>query len=241
MIKGLEQIGTVLSEIVSQKAQQQNDGSNYEQKQKPLGKQRLRFINQSVCDYDKIVANLIDYFKINLPLKEFEPLKEKIDKIIDEECKICELIMYLIRQTESDIDENAKMFEQVLVFLAEIPQTVRENLMEMNNNDNDHENKLDDDIRFKIQFAINQLSLMVYDSIQMLQSIMDKLIEICNLYHIPYYYETNDYYIKFRRSILITYENLCTIIEDFQTLSYSLWMVRHYESVMMCSLNDDDE
>ncbi|KAH9415554.1 uncharacterized protein LOC113798499 [Dermatophagoides pteronyssinus] len=242
IIKGLEQIGVVLNEIVAQKNPPNvndniNDIENDDKKhQKPLlEKQRLRFINQSVCDYSKIVANLIDYFELNLPKEESKLLKEKIDTINDEECKICELITQLIKQTESDLDENADMLEQILVFLAGIPKNIREHIKEINP---DHF-ELDDDIRFKIQFAINQVSLMVYDSMQMLQSIQDKLIEICSLYHIPYYYETNDYYIKLRRSISITYKNLYTIINDFQTLSYALWMVRHYESVMMSSSNEN--
>ncbi|OTF81469.1 hypothetical protein BLA29_010981 [Euroglyphus maynei] len=140
IIDGLEQIGAILDEIVrkpNNNSDNDNDNGDKQQREKLIDK-RLRFINQSVCDYNKIVANLIDYFEMNLPLEEFNQLQKRIDMIVDDECKICELITQLLKQTESDIDENGDMFEQILVFLAEIPKNIREHLMEMNHGEQYH-------------------------------------------------------------------------------------------------------
>lgn len=67
---------------------------------------------------------------------------------------------------------------------------------------------------------------MEYDGSSFKEMAIDKCALL--IYHVPYFYDTSEGSIRLRSSVLTTYKNICTVIDDFSILNETLWYVRHY-------------
>ena len=181
---------------------------------KPDAKQptRLKFVNQSIQPYSETIKNLMDYLETNLSSEQFDDLCKRINDL-NEESQLCEMILELVRHSEEHMDRHMELFDEILQVVHKIQN------MDRNNSEQFAES------------AIDKCCLLIYDSFQILRCIRKKIIEISKLYHVPYFYDTEEVTIRFRSSLLTTYKNLNTVMDDFSILNEALWYVRHYEYI----------
>ncbi|KAJ6224049.1 hypothetical protein RDWZM_002594 [Blomia tropicalis] len=169
---------------------------------------KLRFVNQSIIPYEDIELSLIEYLKSNLTVEQFQSVELRLADLVDE-CRICELLYELIEHSETTMDRHVALFDEMLELIFKIRD------MEY------------DGSSFK-EMAIDKCALLIYDSFAVLRSMRKKLMEISRTYHVPYFYDTSEGSIRLRSSVLTTYKNICTVIDDFSILNETLWYVRHY-------------
>lgn len=197
-VEGLSVFSDILVELVNRNAS------------KPP--KRLKFINQSLMDYDEIERSMLQFFDLNMTPDEYKQVVKNTSELVGES-RVCELILALINHSEEHMDRHVEMFEEVLSVIHKVQE------MDPETSTNFAES------------AIDKCSLLIYDSYQILRVIRKKFAEIARVYHIPYFYDTDEASIRFRSSLLTTYKNLNTVMDDFAVLNEALWYIRHYEYI----------
>lgn len=173
---------------------------------------KLKFVNRSLCPYKQIEQDLSHYLKVNINPEKYQVVMERIKNYTQESC-ICELILELIRFIEANLDIYTSLFEEMIMVVEQVRQ------MDSSDYEFKHE-------------VVNKCSLMMYDSIAVLRSMRKQVVQLARVYHVPIYYDLeNDKSVHFRSSLLRTYKNLLTIMNDFFILNEAFWIIRHHRSV----------
>lgn len=183
---------------------------NISDKCNPRPHKRLKFVNRNVLELSQLEQKLYEYFQVNVNPKQLQDLLKCLNGV-NGESRICEYLVALIQHSEERIDRHVDLFKEVLNVLKKAKEL-----------------KCGDQI---LEEVAEKCSLMLYDSFHFLCDVKRMLAEVAQVYQVPYYYETEAGNIRLRSSMLSTYKNLNTIIDDLQTLNEALWFVRHYESL----------
>lgn len=86
--------------------------------------------------------------------------------------------------------------------------------------------------------AIDKCSLLIYDSFVVLRSMHKKILEISKTYHVPCFYDTEEFSINLRVSLKTTFKNVCVIMDDYSIFSEALWFVRNYNFSPLGNLSE---
>lgn len=204
-LESIQQFGSILEEVIGTNAVTRPPG------------RRLRFTNQSLQAYEKTERDLVKFFEDNLSADEFRALNTDAQEQLDEESRLCDLIIHLIGYCENLMDQQVDLFQEVLNTVHQVQE------MDFSVSDNG---------KFA-ESAVNKTSLLIYDTFQIMRSARKRVIEVARVYHVPYCYETRQFNYRLRSSLLTTYKNLNTVMDDFGTLNDALWYVRHFDSMQM--------
>lgn len=176
----------------------------------PREHKRLKFVNRNMMELELVEQKLNDYFQINLTPEQLNEFMRSIKDVVGES-RICEYLVQLIKHGEERVERHVELFQEICNVIRKVREI----------DSNDH---LREDV-------VEKCSLMIYDSFHFLCDVKRIMSEVAAVYQVPYYYEVEQGNIRLRSSMLSTYKNLNTVIDDLQTLNEALWFVRHYDSL----------
>lgn len=177
----------------------------------PRKHKRLKFVNRSLVQLDLVEHKLTAYLEENLPAEQLDKLHQALMGC-EGETRICEYVLELIRFGEQRCDEHVHLFTEIKELMQKAGQVKASQQV--------------------VESIAEWCSLAIYDSMQFLVMVKRVIAQLAAIYHVPYYYETEQCKLRMRASLLSTYKNLNTIIDDLQALNEALWMVRNPEELL---------
>lgn len=176
----------------------------------PREHKRLKFVNCNLLEWELVEQKLQLVLSQQLGPQQKEQLAERLESAMGE-CRVVECLLALIAHAEEHIDQHEVLLKSVIEMMHEVA-TLPE----------------DADL---LREVVTKCSLMVYDAFGGLCTLKRTISSISLAYQVPYYYDLGEDAgaIRIRSSLLSTYKNLNTIIDDLSALSETLWIIRNYD------------
>lgn len=191
----------------------------------PREHKRLKFVNCNLLEWSLVEQKLLLILAEHLNPAEMVHLAERLECAVGE-CRVCECLLALIAHVEGYISKHEELLKAVIGMMHEVGSL-----------------KEDTDL---LKEVVIKCSLMIYDAFHGLCAFKRIITSITTSYQVPYYYDLTlpggnttegpgsrkgsvDGVLRFRSSLLSTYKNLNTIIDDLSTVSEALWIIRNYD------------
>ena len=103
---------SMFPEILAELSTRSSDTSN------PL-RNRLHFVNTSQQSYDEIESGMSEYLKCNLKPEAFEAMHHRVEEL-NQESRLCELLLEIIKHAEGEMDRHVAMFDDILLTINRV-------------------------------------------------------------------------------------------------------------------------
>lgn len=159
---------------------------------------RLKFVNKSLLEDVVVEGKLQSYAVAHMSPAQLERLRARLTNC-EGEARVVECLLELIHQAKERIEVHKALFKAVIRLLEETRAKC-------------------DDEEIALM-TVEKCSLMIFDSFHFLAIVKHALGGVTNVYHVPYYYQSDGVTFRIRSSLLTTFKNLNMIIDDLQALS----------------------
>ena len=87
---------------------------------------RLKFVNSTQTTYDEIEQGMAEYLKANLKPEPYQVVHDRVNEL-NQESRLCELLLEIIKHAEAEMDRHVAMFDDLLNTISRVRDTPNDN------------------------------------------------------------------------------------------------------------------